>query len=537
MIARWFLLEQTARPRNEAMEGVRGYAAWIVFLAHICGTFAGQRLGVDLADCAWGKASTTWLHFLHWGYRGDYGVEIFFILSGFLMFRMMRARASSFRIGTYLWQRALRIWPVFLVTLAITTWFVTQLWNVDTYDPRRLLETVTLLDGIGELRIQSYNPVSWSLSFELVFYFLCPLVLLWPKALASPLRFGCLVGALILLLFGLPPFYMRGSLFLFGGLLANCRDEQLQRFARTLPDWLVALLYFGATLPYMVAPPGAHWRLFSLVFAIAGTLLVVCGCFGDGWLHRFFRLRGLRLMGNISYSFYLIHPVCVRAVCRSAAGRSFEVASPQGSFALCLVLSFGLSLLAGALLYLLIERGYFVPRRPENPPWVRFYRHAILPISIALLLLLMGQVAFTEARDLQRGRCLLTCDGAHGFAGVVVSGDAQEMERHSELVMRSTGFDPMVLLPALPLVRGERIFVQLDLEVSDTTCMQLFYLTPGALGYSEAASLRCVFRQGRHQLFLRLPVSSIQGALRLDPMERPGTARLFSCAVWATPAP
>lgn len=535
LIARWFLLDKSGRSRNEAMEGLRGYASLIVFLAHICGCYAGSRMGIDLEQYPWGRSASSWVHVLHWGYRGDYGVEIFFILSGFLLVGMMRSRADSFKLGAYLWQRALRLWPVFLVTSAITIWLLTQYWCVEIYDVRRVLESATLLDGISAFHIHAYNPVSWSLSYELVLYLFCPLLLFWPRVLESPRYFGALAVVLIVLILGMPSMAMRGSLFLFGGWLATFRVEHLQRAARCLPDGLVVALYAVATLPYMIATPVNHWRSYSLFFAVGGTILVVRGCFGEGWLNRFLRCRALRLMGNISYSFYLIHLVCVRGVCMSAVGRAWQSSHPYGAFAACAVVAFLISFLCAVVLYLLLERGYFVPRCAVVSPWVGFYRRAVLPAGLIALLLLIVVVGWSERHDQRRATCVMTCCVTNHFSGVVVGGDARETGRDAALTLESTGRDPMMVLPAIPPTRGEHIFATFDLEVPCVAVMQLFYLTPEFPVYSELSSQRSVVRPGRHRFFLRFPVRVVQGAIRLDPMEVKGVARLYSFSLWATP--
>jgi exopolysaccharide production protein ExoZ len=97
---------------------------------------------------------------------GAFGVDIFFVISGFIITHVMRQREP----GPFLLDRLTRIYPLywlFLIPMAVVGW---------DGDAMHLLSSVTLWPVVGEFR-RSYLAVSWTLSFEMLFYLAATLIL------------------------------------------------------------------------------------------------------------------------------------------------------------------------------------------------------------------------------------------------------------------------------------------------------------------------------------------------------------------------
>jgi peptidoglycan/LPS O-acetylase OafA/YrhL len=121
-------------------------------------------------------------HFIGFGGLGVAGVTVFFVLSGFLITRLLVVEieaAGRLRFGRFYWRRACRILPAYMVWVAVT-WLI--LGNAALPEDRR---------AVTGLLTYTYNYVTptpwgfnsiihpaWSLSVEEQFY------LLWPLALA-----------------------------------------------------------------------------------------------------------------------------------------------------------------------------------------------------------------------------------------------------------------------------------------------------------------------------------------------------------------
>jgi peptidoglycan/LPS O-acetylase OafA/YrhL len=111
--------------------------------------------------------------------EGGFGVQVFFVLSGFLITRLLlgeRARTGMMSLRGFYRRRAYRILPAFYVFLAV----VGALWAGGT------IELTPLVFGGAALFVRDYVPTggswwlghTWSLAIEEQFYLLWPLFLL-----------------------------------------------------------------------------------------------------------------------------------------------------------------------------------------------------------------------------------------------------------------------------------------------------------------------------------------------------------------------
>ena len=134
-------------------------------------------------------------------------------------------------------------------------------------------------------------------------------------------------------------------------------DDKLRRgMAAALPVSLVLGAYLATTLGFRLLP----YNHFAFVpwYGAATSLLFVKVCFGDNALNRFFARLPLRLVGNISYSFYLIHLVAIG--CTTMWLAKYLVGLPMAaSLPLFLVAAFALALVFTVALFTAGERWYF----------------------------------------------------------------------------------------------------------------------------------------------------------------------------------
>ena len=90
---------------------------------------------------------------------------------------------------------------------------------------------------------------------------------------------------------------------------------------------------------------------------MTALLLVNQALFGTDWLNKLFSARPLRYFGNISFSFYLIHDLCLKLV---FGNLQYDPATPPLTYAL---LSFAGSLIlatiAATVLFVTVEKPYF----------------------------------------------------------------------------------------------------------------------------------------------------------------------------------
>lgn len=151
----------TARPshRMVQVDALRGLAALAVVLFHYTTRFA-ELFPVD-------SAPTTWFS------SGHYGVNLFFIISGFVIFMTLEktARPMDFVVS-----RFSRLFPTYWAAIFLT-FFITHLLGL----PDKLVGVGTAVANMlmvhGLFRIPHVDGVYWTLEVELLFY--CAMLLLY----------------------------------------------------------------------------------------------------------------------------------------------------------------------------------------------------------------------------------------------------------------------------------------------------------------------------------------------------------------------
>lgn len=285
------------------IQALRGIAALMVLFFHM----------IPHWDLVPTLASLT--GFMKWGFAG---VDIFFALSGFVVYRSSCRTVASEGLWVFVKKRLLRIylgyWPV-LALMAFTTIFI---YNESLPDVKKVVFSILLLyPNIWE----NWLPPAWSLTMEIYFYvwialiallpqrhqfkgIVCAMLLLaiWNAGWLIADRPGVFVGQqpLRYLLTGL------GLEFLAGALIAHVysQGQHFRRGRLWIPMCVVlacAGLALGMTSPYFDRVE----IMRAASFGILGVSVVVLAL----------SLEQTRLsppvwlvgVGDASYSLYLLH--------------------------------------------------------------------------------------------------------------------------------------------------------------------------------------------------------------------------------------
>jgi peptidoglycan/LPS O-acetylase OafA/YrhL len=278
-----------------------------------------------------------------WGIGGLFGVDLFFVLSGFLITGVLvgeRRTRGAISLGGFYLRRLLRLYPALvLLCLALTPWG-TQLVPDGTFGAwleavgialSYSLSIVLIFDGSWAAQMGALGPV-WTLSVEELFY------LLWAPALALVLtrvrdlgRLAIAVGivaAALLSLFvllwdpdgaGIDLYFRPGPRFgelLLGaavGLWLAHRDGRpLARTADRLLGLatlatLVVLWWVRRTYPDIYGQTGNPLEAIPIVAVCAAVLVARLATSERSTLSRVLRLPPLPWIGRISYGLYLWH--------------------------------------------------------------------------------------------------------------------------------------------------------------------------------------------------------------------------------------
>jgi peptidoglycan/LPS O-acetylase OafA/YrhL len=333
--------------RIAAIDSMRGVASLMVACHHFNGALAG--------DLAWLPVAGR--HLLH---EGALGVQIFFVLSGYVIaLSTEKLEPCLSNVGRFVLRRGTRLDPPYLVSivlavgaLAATNWLVPGLQR-PLPGPGMLLAHVVYLQnilGYGNLVI-----VYWSLCFEVQMYLLY-VVLSFLEQRWNAGRDRRQV-ALIRVVTWYP--------LLLVSLLVRYQVWPLETPGWCLPSWY--LFFLGSQVRWVHAGRISRWELVpSLVLVTAlglpayplEFLAIAAGLATVFWhrpLSRYADLRPLLFLGGISYSLYLIHPIVGGRfvnLLRKFTGGTF---SPPESVA-AFVAGVLVSVVAAWLLYRAVER-------------------------------------------------------------------------------------------------------------------------------------------------------------------------------------
>jgi peptidoglycan/LPS O-acetylase OafA/YrhL len=281
--------------------------------------------------------------------RMEIGVPIFFVLSGFLLFRPWVDAAASGgpppSVRRYAWHRVRRIMPAYVVTVlvAYALYHFRMAGPNPGHTPMGLLRNLTLTQIYTDYYLFTFLHQGltqmWSLAVEVAFYVALPLLafLLLVVLCRRRWRPALLMTALVALAFVTPawlilvhttdwlpdgsklwlPSYL--AWFVGGMMLAVLQPMAVRAYALACIP-LALVCYFIASTPIAgeptTSPNALREALFKATFyAVIATLAVAPLALGDRGLYaRFLASRPMVFLGEISYEIFLIHLVTMELV-------------------------------------------------------------------------------------------------------------------------------------------------------------------------------------------------------------------------------
>ncbi|WCN81361.1 acyltransferase family protein [Micromonospora sp. LH3U1] len=326
--------EHSVTGRLPALDALRAIGAVAVVGHHV-----GFQTAVTM--------NTTWGG---WLARLDVGVAIFFVLSGFLLFRPWALSAATGRARPrarrYLWRRALRILPAYWLAVLVCLIVLPDNRPASAGDWVRHL-TFTQIYQPGQLRYGLSQ--TWSLATEVAFYLILPLIAVLAVGRSwRPIRTVVIVSGGVLLTAGwltlmgfgwldrglhtmwLPSY---AAWFSAGMALAAAhvalRTGTAPAAFRVLDDlasapvacWAAAVgLMAIATTPIagprdLTGPTAVEFGTkLALYLAIATLILIPVAFGGPTRIKEVFGSASARWLGAVSYGLFLWHPLVIELI-------------------------------------------------------------------------------------------------------------------------------------------------------------------------------------------------------------------------------
>jgi peptidoglycan/LPS O-acetylase OafA/YrhL len=329
-----------------ALDGFRAYAIFVVVALHllaISGALTGERETV-FATAVWGLAGNV--------------IDVFFILSGFLLFLPIVTRGGLGSLREYATARAVRLFPAYWLALAISialaigleAYATPSLGDVAIHAaalqiPARMFDSELAL-GFG------VNGPLWMISVIVAFYFVLPLVArpylrhpLIGLAAAAAITFAWKLGSAgfaeslsaveggaqgwlmeLIAIDQLPGWAFSFALGMTGAWAwvrwrQRTPEGQLGRPALValglaLVAFAACAYTYGSEAAFINGPyAGSYARsneLLGLAYSSARALLLGAILVGPLWLQRPFTIRPARKLAELTYGLYLIHmPIAI----------------------------------------------------------------------------------------------------------------------------------------------------------------------------------------------------------------------------------
>ena len=358
------------RPQGNvpALDALRSLAILLVFSTHFADEFKASQRVVKFP-------------FFYYGWSG---VDLFFVLSGFLIGSQLwkeLGKSGRIHIGTFLLRRGLRIWPLYFSFCALILGEVV----FGGRSGSGLLADCTFLSNYFHNQVGG----SWSLSTEEQFYILAPVLIslfaikLRPQRLWVVPALGLLIpiGArfFVVASSGLPRRDLQQVLYFpihthSDGLAVGLFLAWMTSFR---PDWvrlprqriaIAAVMVAGGVGLYIINRLVFNFTTVGLIFGAA-----TCCSIGSGKTPGLLNWNGFYLVSRLSYGLYLNHFGILPRL--YAVLGHFRIAGGEPGFWICYLVAFAICLSFAAVTFVVIENPFLelrarwlTSKRATQPP-------------------------------------------------------------------------------------------------------------------------------------------------------------------------
>lgn len=337
---------QVRSARIEPLQALRGLAAFLILSKH-----AIYEVSIT---------STLPFHFGNIGYY-TIGIDIFFVLSGFIMVYTSWGKSGFAAAKDFAFRRIIRIVPIYwfyTFVMAAVALFIPQVLGEAVFVPIEFVKSLLFIpyeNTVGDLQPLLAN--GWSLNYEMYFYSIFALCLLFKPKIGLPLLAVYFVGSVWTGFWGAPEgvyqrFYSHPIVleFLFGaviGAMFKMNVRLPQSFIYLGFAFLAGAIFAAVFLIDVLAAQGISYNK-ALISTIMVALLVLPK--GAEYLRM---PRWSVFCGDASYTIYLSHPFAIGAVTQAVLLFGLQgVVNPWVIFALIAAVC----MVGGGIAYLLIEK-------------------------------------------------------------------------------------------------------------------------------------------------------------------------------------
>lgn len=298
----------SAKNYNYGINGLRGLCILMVFVHHI----ANSGILPDVDSYIYRAA-------MHLFSTFRYGVEIFFMISGYVIYNSLKRHAS---FKSFIVDRFIRIHPTWIPILICLFVFgpIVGRGIFESFDP--MIWSSTFISNLFFLPpiipFPLAHPAAWSLSYEWLFYLISGLGVYYLMPRRGKITSFALLFIISVFFIN---FFPRGLYFISGIIVAR-NEDKIKSYSKyfILPSLSFFLFLFiwektGASYAEIyqtVLEYSLDSRIIYLLLAfIFGTYMFATITLGNGLITKLLDTPVFQFLGNISYAFYLWSPICM----------------------------------------------------------------------------------------------------------------------------------------------------------------------------------------------------------------------------------
>ncbi|MNJ84473.1 O-acetyltransferase OatA [compost metagenome] len=359
---------QQTKIHFENLNGLRFIGALMVFLFH----------GFTINREVWGSffESTPFLVVRKLTSAGHYGVNLFFVLSGFLITYLLLKELKEkgkIHIGFFLIRRILRLWPLYFV-IVLFGFFVFPHLPFGTQTVHEFWRYALFLSNFDEIIHGSKDSLNfltatWSVSIEEQFYLGWGLIIglfKWKSIRSFQIFFLLVVLSSVIFRF----FHADDTSILYyhslsvisdmaiGGLLATWIFEKSTiHFIQELKKGYIFLIYLLGIGFLFLAPKLLPGKLIALERIISGlffAFVLIEQLLAKNSFYKADRIPYFERAGKLTYGFYLFHCIVIFYLCKTF--ETLNMTQQIGWFVLYFVLLIALNSLLSILSYRCFEK-------------------------------------------------------------------------------------------------------------------------------------------------------------------------------------
>jgi peptidoglycan/LPS O-acetylase OafA/YrhL len=290
-----------------SLNGLRAISIFIVLFAHLKDTFGFPGILIKL---------------ISWTCYGNLGVEVFFVISGFLISTILLSevkRNDNINFKRFYFRRFLRIFPVFFLYV-IFILFLNNIYNLTILD---FIKPLFYFSNFAVFGGHWFLGHTWSLSVEEQFYLIWPFTIYKFKKYIPQITLTVFFLAIILRLIGL--FNQEYSDFILNPLIGSLDGiligsyislliigGKIPKFYGYYKSFKYPVLYttISLLLLYSLQHLGNIGYTLFILFKGFGSILIAffliyCIQEKESLIYRFLNLKFISYIGILSYSIYI----------------------------------------------------------------------------------------------------------------------------------------------------------------------------------------------------------------------------------------